>query len=130
MNLLLDTHIAIWAVVDDPRLSKAARDLILDPAAQLHVSMVSLWEIAIKYALQRGADPMPVSAAQALGHFQASGFMLVPVTTPHIFTLESLPRHTEDLFDRLLIATAQAEPYRLLTSDTRLGAYGSMVTLV
>ena len=45
MNLLLDTHIAIWAVEDNPRLSEAARALILDPAATLYVGVVSLWEI-------------------------------------------------------------------------------------
>jgi PIN domain nuclease of toxin-antitoxin system len=130
VNLLLDTHIAIWAVVDDPRLSQQARDLMLDPAAQLNVSLVSLWEIAIKFALQRGSDPMPVSAAAALGHFQSSGFTIVPVSASHVLTLESLPRHHDDPFDRLLIATAHAEPYRLLTADARLSAYSAMVTLV
>ncbi len=130
MNLLLDTHIAIWAVVDDPRLSKQARSLLLDPAAQLNVSLVSVWEIAIKFALQRGSDPMPISAAAALGHFQSSGFTIVPVSTPHVLTLESVPRHHDDPFDRLLVATALTEPYRLVTSDSRLGAYGSMVTVV
>ena len=130
MNLLLDTHIAIWAVVNDPRLSKEARAFVLDPEAQLHVSMVSLWEIAIKHALQRGADPMPISAATAHGYFQSAGFDIVPVSLAHVLTLESVPRHHDDPFDRLLIATAHAEPYRLLTADARLSAYGAMVTLV
>jgi PIN domain nuclease of toxin-antitoxin system len=130
LNLLLDTHIAIWAVVDDPRLSERARDLLLDPAAQLHVSVVSLWEIAIKFALQRGADPMPISAAEARQHFQASGFVLVPMTAPHILALETLARHHDDPFDRLMVATALTEPFRLVTSDLRLGAYGPTVALV
>lgn len=130
MNLLLDTHIAIWAVADDPRLSAAARALILDPAAQLTVSTASLWEIAIKFALQCGADPMPISAAEAFRHFQASGYRIAPVTPAHVLALETLPRHHDDPFDRLLVATAMAEPYRLITHDARLAAYGPLVTMV
>lgn len=130
MNLLLDTHIAIWAIVDDPRLSASARALLLDPAARIHVSLASLWEIAIKRALNRGADRMPLSAADALGYFRASGFILVPVSAPHVLAVEGLPHHHDDPFDRLLVATAQAEPFRFLTHDARLAAYGAMVTLV
>lgn len=59
MNLLLDTHVALWAITDDPRLSDAARELILAPEAIVWVSVASLWEIAIKHALVRGN--MPVS---------------------------------------------------------------------
>ncbi len=72
---------------------------------------------------------MPVSAAAALGHFQSSGFTIVPVTASHVLSLESLPYNQDDPFDRLLIATAHAEPYRLLTADARLSAYGAMATL-
>ncbi len=131
MNLLLDTHIAIWAVEDNPRLSKAARAHLLDPAASIFVSVVSLWEIAIKHALgKRGLEAMPMSAADALGFFQASGFVLVPVTAPHVLTLEALARHHDDPFDRLLVATALSEPYHFITHDSRLSAYGAMVTVI
>jgi len=129
MNLLLDTHIAIWAVEDNSRLPKAARTHILDPEARLFVSVASLWEIAIKHA-RHGAHMMPMSAKDALGFFQASGFAIVPVGPPHVLALESLPRHHDDPFDRLLVATALAEPLRLITHDVRLAAYGPPVTLV
>ena len=122
MNLLLDTHIALWAVEDNPRLSQAARTLILDPSATLYVSVVSLWEIAIKHALGRGPEAMPMPAADAHRFFEASGFV--------ILALEPLPRHHDDPFDRLLVATALSEPYRLLTHDARLAAYGTIVTIV
>ncbi len=56
MRLLLDTHIALWAVVDDARLPANAVELIVDPANEVFVSVASLWEIAIKHALNRGAD--------------------------------------------------------------------------
>lgn len=130
MNLLLDTHIAIWAVEDNPRLSQAARGLILDPSATLYVSVVSLWEIAIKHALGRGPEAMPMPAADAHRFFEASGFVILPVLSPHVLALETLPRHHDDPFDRLLVATALTEPYRLVTHDARLAAYGTIVTIV
>lgn len=130
MNLLLDTHIAIWAVEDNPRLSKAARSLILDPTTSLFVAVVSLWEIAVKHALGRGPQAMPMSATQAIDYFRASGYQIVSATAAHALMLESLPRHHEDPFDRLIVATALAEPYRLLTHDSRLAAYGPLVTVV
>jgi PIN domain nuclease of toxin-antitoxin system len=129
MNLLLDTHIAIWAVEDNPRLSRAARALLLEPEASVFVSVASLWEIAIKHA-RHGAKDMPMSAKDALGFFHTSGYTIVPVAPSHVLTLEGIPRFHDDPFDRLLVATALTEPYRLITSDTRLGAYGSMVTVV
>jgi PIN domain nuclease of toxin-antitoxin system len=129
LNLLLDTHIAIWAVEDNPRLSAAARVHLTNPQAKYFVSVVSLWEIAIKHT-KHGVKEMPMTAKDALGFFRASGFDIVPVLETHAVALESLPRHHDDPFDRLLIATAFAEPYRLLTHDARLGAYGAMVTLV
>ena len=129
MNLLLDTHIAIWAVEDNPRLSQAARALLLEPAASIFVSVASLWEIAIKHA-QHGAKDMPMSAKDALGFFYASGYTIVPVAPAHVLMLEGIPRLHDDPFDRLLVATALTEPYRLITSDARLGAYGSIVTVV
>lgn len=73
---------------------------------------------------------LPMSAAEALGFFQTSGFSITPVKTAHVLTLESLPRHHDDPFDRLLVATALTEPYRLLTHDAHLAAYGPMVTVV
>ncbi len=129
MNLLLDTHIAIWAVEDNPRLSQAARALLREPTASFFVSVASLWEIAIKHA-KHGAKEIPMSAKDALGFFQASGFAIVPVSPSHVLTLESIPRHHDDPFDRLLVATALTEPYRLITHDARLGTYGSMVSVV
>jgi PIN domain nuclease of toxin-antitoxin system len=71
MRLLLDTHIALWAVADDARLSEQARDLIGDPENQERVSVASLWEIAIKHPLAgSGPNDMQVSAEAALRFFR------------------------------------------------------------
>ncbi|MFZ4602306.1 MAG: type II toxin-antitoxin system VapC family toxin [Alphaproteobacteria bacterium] len=130
MNLLLDTHIAIWAIEDNPRLSHAARALILDPAAVLHVSVASLWEIAIKHALPQGARAMPVSSAIALDAFRRSGFVIRPILAHHVQATEALQRFHDDPFDRLLVAIAITEPYRLVTHDARLSAYPAQVEIV
>ena len=71
MRLLLDTHIALWALTDDPRLSPRARALINDPANQVIVSAATVWEIAIKHAL--GRDDMPISGDEALDWFRRAG---------------------------------------------------------
>lgn len=131
MRLLLDTHIALWAISEDSRLSARARDLITAPEAEVFVSAVVLWEIAIKHALGRaGVNAMPVSAAQAKSWFEASNFRSLAVTDIHTVAVESLPPHHTDPFDRLLIAQAVTEPMRLVTHDAALAAYGELVLTV
>jgi PIN domain nuclease of toxin-antitoxin system len=115
VRLLLDTHIALWALTDDARLSARARALIKDPANQVAVSAASVWEIAIKHALGRG--DMPVSGGAALNWFRQAGYDLLPVTPDHAAAVEALPDHHRDPFDRLLIAQATSEPVRLITRD-------------
>ena len=130
MNLLLDTHIAIWAVANSPRLSTAARALVLDEDNSLAVSVASLWEMAIKFALRRRPEQMPISAAQGENYFLAAGYDLLSVDPAHVRTLERLPQHHTDPFDRMLVAQAQAEAMVLLTSDASLAQYGAAVQVV
>ena len=127
MNLLLDTHIALWAITDSPRLSATARRHLLNPKATLWVSVASLWEIAIKHSLGRG--DMPVSSAQALQHFQASGYRLLPIEVEHTVAVGQLPPLHADPFDRLLVAQAHTEPMHLLTPNAQLAGYGGTVLL-
>lgn len=130
MRLLLDTHVALWAVLDSPKLAPAARKLIVDDANDIAVSVVTLWEIAIKRGLRRrGPGAMPVSASDAALFFAASGYDLLPVLGEHACAVETLPRHHADPFDRLLVAQANTEPRRLLTQDATLAPYGEMVLL-
>ena len=131
MRLLLDTHIALWAVVDDPRLPPTARGLIADPANDIVTSAANLWEIAIKHALARGSpNDMPVSAHKALDLFRASGYEVLDIMPPHVLMLETLPPLHGDPFDRMLVAQALAEPLRLLTHDARIARYSDTVILV
>ena len=121
MNLLLDTHVALWAIADSPRLSARARELIQSPTAQVWVSTVSVWEIAIKHGLGRG--DMPVSGQEALQYFREAGYRLLAVEAEHAVAVEALPAHHHDPFDRMLAAQALTEPMRLLTHDAVLASY-------
>jgi PIN domain nuclease of toxin-antitoxin system len=130
MSLLLDTHIALWAVVDDPRLSPAAKRRLRASRGGVWVSAASIWEIAIKFALQRRSDPLPFSGAEAIGHFCDAGFRLLDIRPEHAAAVASLPDLHADPFDRLLIAQARSEALVLLTTDEQIAAYGHGVMKV
>ena len=130
MRLLLDTHIALWAIVDDPKLSTAARTLIEDANNDIFVSMASVWEIATKRSVFRDTGAMPLSAREAMTAFGEAGFDLLAIDMAHVETLETLPLLHRDPFDRMLVAQALTEPMRLLTRDPKVAAYGGTVALV
>ena len=121
MRLLLDTHVALWAVTDHPKLSNKARELIEDLDNEVIVSAASVWEIAIKHALGRG--DMPVSAEAAVRAFVESGYTLLDVTAQHAAHVDRLPPLHQDPFDRILAAQALVEPLKLLTRDATLVRY-------
>jgi PIN domain nuclease of toxin-antitoxin system len=122
MQLLLDTHAFLWAITDDPRLGPSSRELITTTASSVLLSHVSIWEIAIKHALTR-AD-MPLSAAQATQWAEQCGFALLQLELNHLLTLEALPLHHHDPFDRLLVAQSISETLTLLSADGAFTAYG------
>ncbi len=131
MKLLLDTHIAVWAITRDQRLSRQALDILGDETNELFFSVISLWEIGVKYALPgRRADPMPISAARAMQLFVASGLTPLDLKARHTLHGETLPPLHRDPFDRLLAAQALAEPLRLITHDRKIAAYSDTVILV
>jgi len=126
--LLLDTHVALWAITNDSRLSALARELISEPTNTVVVSAASIWEIAIKHSLGRG--DMPVSGTDAIAWFQKSGYVLLDVAPAHAAAAEALPPIHADPFDRLLIAQALGEPLRLLTRDRIVASYNDTIIAV
>lgn len=128
MNLLLDTHVALWAITNSPKLPMRARELITSPKASIWISTATLWEIAIKHRLGRG--DMPVSSADALRYFQESGYRFLPVEPEHVTATEDLPLHHQDPFDRILVAQALTEPMRLITHDPMVARYSDTVVFV
>lgn len=129
-RLLLDTHVVVWALLNDPRLSSAARKTIEQAGAQVWVSAASIWEISIKFPLKRVRDPIPFSAQKGLELILNSGFQLLAIRPEHAAAVESLPPLHADPFDRLLLAQARTEPMHLLTHDAALIAYGTGVIAV
>lgn len=126
MRLLLDTHILLRWLKDDPLLPVRAAVLIQDRRNQAFVSPISLWEIATKSQLGKlEADVDEVRAAALRGGIEA-----LPFTLEHAVALARLPRHHRDPFDRALVAQARVEPLKLLTQDKGLSVYGEQVLLV
>lgn len=128
MQLLLDTHIALWAIVDDKHLPYAAKQLIAAPDNLIWVSTVSIWEIAIKHRLARG--DMPISSDEALKYFKESGYKILPIQPEHATLTETLPAIHQDPFDRLLVAQALHEPMHLITHDVMLKGYGDTIMAI
>ena len=128
MRLLLDTHIALWALIDSPRMPAEARGLILSPDNRIVVSAASIWEIAIKHGLGRG--DMPISGEEALEWFGSAGYSLLSISPEHTAAVERLASHHQDPFDRLLVAQALSEPLRLLTHDSMVAKYSDTVIRV
>ena len=128
MQILLDTHVVLWALVDDPALPAKARALIEDDRNTLWVSAVSIWEISIKHALGRG--DMPLSGRTALGYCRDAGFRWLDLRPEHAAAVEGLPLIHADPFDRMLVAQALAEPMKLLTHDSMIARYHPDILLV
>jgi len=123
MRALLDTHAFIWWYSDDPRLNATARAVISDSANDIFVSAVTAFEIATKYALGRLPLPEP-PREYALKRMGRHGFQPLAIDLAHGLHVASLPFLHRDPFDRLLVAQSQLEDMPILTSDTRIAAYG------
>ena len=128
MRFLLDTHVALWAVIEPERLPPTVREAIADEANMVAVSVVTLWEIAIKHRLRRGArGDMTLSAAEAAHEFASASFEFLDVTIDHALAVADLPTIHGDPFDRMLIAQAKSEPMRLVTHDALVASYGDWI---
>jgi PIN domain nuclease of toxin-antitoxin system len=128
MNLLLDTHILLWAAYEPARLSADARAMLTDPNNTLHFSVASLWEVAIKSAL--GRPDFTVDAAELRLGLVANDYDELPIESAHVLRLPTLPPLHADPFDRILLAQAMAEGHVLLTADAKVLAYGGPVRAV
>ena len=114
----------------DPRLPLAVARLLKATTEPPLVSAATIFEIAIKFRLDRRADPMPISGAMAILEFEASGFELLAINPEHAAAVDLMPLHHGDPFDRLLVAQSQCEGLQLLTQDSKLAAYGNHVIVV
>lgn len=126
MNLLLDTHIALWAISDSKRLSEAVRELLENEENEVYYSVASVWEIAIKRKIH--PEQMPMDEETFVSLCEKTGFERLTIRLPHIFALKGLTRqetapHHNDPFDRMLLAQAKEEGFRFVTHDSLITGY-------
>jgi PIN domain nuclease of toxin-antitoxin system len=126
MRLLLDAHTFLWWVTNDRALKRRARAAISDNDNECLLSHVSVWEMAIKASLGKLRLPAPIGRFVA-EQCEINDFGLLPITLAHVTTVEHLPFHHRDPFDRLLVAQAQHEGLTVVSSDAHLKAYGVSV---
>lgn len=125
MRLLLDTHIAIWAVLDPDALTEAERRLMQRAGAPLVLSAVAVWELRLKWHSFHisGTRKGPISPASVTSFAAAMDWELLPLTPRHAAAELAHPLGHRDPFDELLLVQAQEEGMRLLTRDAKLAAH-------
>jgi PIN domain nuclease of toxin-antitoxin system len=128
VRLLLDTHVLLWAAAGDARLKPEARELLLDPAHELCFSVASIWEVAIKRALD--LPDFRTDPGVLRGGLLVNGYAEVPVDGRNCLPISTMPAHHGDPFDRLLLAQVQVEGMIFVTADTRLSAYGGALRMI
>ncbi len=121
MNLILDTHAFIWFVNADKNLTTKAREAIENPFNFSHISIASLWEMAIKISLGKLEIKYPFE--QILPQIYENGFEILPITFEHISVISELEFHHKDPFDRLIIAQAMAERMMIISKDKLFDHY-------
>jgi PIN domain nuclease of toxin-antitoxin system len=115
MRALLDTHTFLWAILDDPRLSRRAQQIFTGPN-DLWLSVASIWEIIIK--TKAGKLPLPSpTGPYIIGELGNNRIKVLPIALDHVLRIESLTVHHRDPFDRLLIAQSIEEKLPLISAD-------------
>ncbi len=125
MNLLIDTHVALWALSSPDRMAPDVREMLRDPAHLVHVSAVTVWEVEIKRAIGKLSAPEGFA-----GECLDRGFDPLPIELAHAERAGRLPPHHADPFDRMLVAQARCEQLTLLSRDPQVQLYDVAVRAV
>jgi PIN domain nuclease of toxin-antitoxin system len=126
MRALLDTHTFLWAIADDQRLSQRAQRIFEGPS-DLWLSLASIWEILIK--VNTGKLPLPKpSGPYIVKKLSENKIDVLSISLDHLLTLETLPVHHRDPFDRMLIAQSIEEKLPIVTSDPLFSRYSVELT--
>lgn len=126
MKILLDTHILLWVLSNDAKLSEKARKLVENEENEIYYSIVSLWEVELKRLAH--LEAMPVCAKELAEYCEQSGFQRILVMEKHIYALAGLKREEnalphKDPFDRMLICQAATENMLFVTHDSLIPGY-------
>ena len=120
MKILIDTHVLLWALQDEAKLSSRVRALL--PAAEVWISVASIWEIIAKVQIGKLDLPRPV-ADYLTEKLRANGVSVLALTFDHVRRLEQIPLHHRDPFDRILVTQSLAESMPLVSADPLLKRY-------
>jgi PIN domain nuclease of toxin-antitoxin system len=122
VKILLDTHTWLWMMGDPDKLGPATQDLVRSGNHDFHVSIASIWELAIKHALGKLQLPTsPLEFARTRTH--DNGINVLAISAEHACHAASLPRHHNDPFDRMLVAQADLEQHVLWSHDDHMVRY-------
>ena len=126
MRLLLDTHIALWAVLKSDTLSSETKDILLSESNEIFYSVISLWEVSLKHSIN--SENMEIDASAFRSLCQESGFTEVPVEYHHVLGLDSLVQKKgalmhKDPFDRILLSQALVERMHFVTHDSKIATF-------
>ena len=128
MNLLLDTHLLLWAAAHDEMMSAEADGLVKAQTNALWFSVASLWEVAIKRALDR--PDFRAEASMLRAGLLSNGYREIAIEGRHVLAVPALPAIHRDPFDRILIAQARVEGLTFVTVDRTLAECGEPVMTV
>jgi PIN domain nuclease of toxin-antitoxin system len=118
MGFLLDTHVLLWWLANDPKLSADVREIIRNPVNDSFVSAATIWEIAIKTSLGKLKQPDDLLVVLRDNRFQ-----VLDISAEHCLNVGSLPWHHKDPFDRMLISQALVEGLTIITVDQKFKFY-------
>ena len=134
MNILLDTHVALWAIADHPKLPKAAREFIIDPDNTIYYSSVSVWEVLLKHDSLK--NNLTLTPEEFVDFCEGSGYIALNMKPKHVVTAfmldtSAVDKQHSDPFDRLLLSQAKSENFTFLTHDAKMPLYNEKcVTMV
>jgi PIN domain nuclease of toxin-antitoxin system len=120
MKILIDTHVLLWGLQNEEKLSRRVQTLL--PVAEVWISVASLWEIITKAQIGKLTLPAPVGDYLST-KLKANGVLVLQITFDHVKHLEKLPLIHRDPFDRILIAQSLEEKLPLVSSDPLFARY-------
>ena len=118
MRALLDSHAALWWLEDSPHLGDAGAGMLEDPASEVLLSAVTVWELGMK----RAAGRLQTNDGW-VALLRDRGARPLPITFAHAAAAADLPLHHRDPFDRMLVAQALTERAAIISRDARLRKY-------
>jgi PIN domain nuclease of toxin-antitoxin system len=122
MNIIIDTHIFLWALSDLDKISDAKRSALEDLSNTIYVSAVTVAELMIKASIGKlQIDFNPLELAEE------SGFTLLDFSAEAALLLKEMPFHHKDPFDRMLIAQSLTDNFPLMTEDPKIAMYDCRV---